>query len=311
MQSVCKALFLFILLLALPASIWRYRRLSVEFRIPNPRYRSHHKEYNNHSAPKLHVRQNVSLPEAPHTLIPTVCILIPTTSSTQEHWSAFKDTFLFNYPLSSLYATCELGNFTYRILIGYDTDDRLFNNQTLLNTLYEWASLHIPSIALDTYSISNPRHKPGPAMNFLSKQAHSTGCTYLYRINDDTEFKTPWTSAFVSTLASFSPPNIGVVGPTCHEGNTAIMTHDFVHRSHIDIFGTHYPPELTDWWLDDWISLVYGDDRTLKLPHVTVLHHVIATRYEVTWSSMKLLKTLVEQGNQTLSVFVSNKHIGS
>jgi len=146
-------------------------------------------------------------------------------------------------------------------------------------------------------------------MNHLSKEAYTTGCDYLYRINDDTEFITPWTSAFIATLASFSPPNIGVVGPTCHEGNTAILTHDFVHRSHIDIFGSHYPPELTDWWLDDWISLVYGDERTLKLPQVVVQHHVLATRYEVTWGSMRLLKTLVEEGNKTLSDFFSNKQL--
>jgi hypothetical protein len=35
----------------------------------------------------------------------------------------------------------------------------------------------------------------------------------------------------------------------------------------------YYPPELTDWWLDDWISLVYGRNKTFMASKVTVLHH--------------------------------------
>ena len=35
----------------------------------------------------------------------------------------------------------------------------------------------------------------------------------------------------------------------------------------------YYPPELTDWWMDDWISLVYGMSRTFKAADVRVLHH--------------------------------------
>ena len=35
----------------------------------------------------------------------------------------------------------------------------------------------------------------------------------------------------------------------------------------------YYPPQLTDWWMDDWISLVYGMSRTFKARDVTVVHH--------------------------------------
>jgi hypothetical protein len=87
-------------------------------------------------------------------------------------------------------------------------------------------------------------------MNFLSFAAYADGCEFLYRIKDDAQFRSSFwsTSEFISTLQEFDPPYLGVVGPTCHEGNTDILTHDFVHRTHIYIyiFGTHYPPELTD-----------------------------------------------------------------
>ena len=68
--------------------------------------------------------------------------------------------------------------------------------------------------------------------------------------------------------------NVGTVGPACRQGNRKILTHDFTHRKHMDIFeGTYYPPELSDWWMDDWISGVYGPDRTLRADVVEVVHH--------------------------------------
>jgi hypothetical protein len=60
--------------------------------------------------------------------------------------------------------------------------------------------------------------------------AAEDGADYLYRINDDTEFVTPWVGLALSALRGYSPPNVGVVGPICREGNTRIITHDLVHR---------------------------------------------------------------------------------
>ena len=42
-------------------------------------------------------------------------------------------------------------------------------------------------------------------------------------------------------------PPYGVVGPDCQQGATYILIVDFVHRTHHDIFPTHYPPSLMTW----------------------------------------------------------------
>ncbi len=39
-------------------------------------------------------------------------------------------------------------------------------------------------------------------------------------------------SLHMQVLLSFNPPNVGVAGPTCWEGKSSILTHDFTHRSH-------------------------------------------------------------------------------
>jgi hypothetical protein len=226
---------------------------------------------------------------------PEVCILIPVTSR-KRNWMCLEDSFLYQMPLKSLVNTSEPDKFAYAVYVGYDAGDTFFDNETTLSALEGWMKQSIPYASLAIRSFVNALRKPGPIMNFLSREAYNAGCDFMYRINDDTEFLTPWTGAFVDALRGFTPPLRGVVGPTCHEGNTAILTHDFVHRSHLDLFRTHYPPELTDWWLDNWITMVYGDQNTRKLSDVVVRHPMLVTRYEVLWESQKILKRLVELG---------------
>lgn len=89
---------------------------------------------------------------------------------------------------------------------------------------------------------------------------------------------------------------MGVVGPLHKGGNEAILTYDFVHRTHIDVFGYYYPRVFTDWWADNWMSMVYGADRTLKVPGVRLVHTDEAgQRYEVKHSNEKYLKEEIEE----------------
>lgn len=50
-----------------------------------------------------------------------------------------------------------------------------------------------------------------------------------------------WTEAFIKVLGDYKPANVGVVGPNHSGGNIAILTYDFTHKTHIEIFGFHYP----------------------------------------------------------------------
>lgn len=83
-----------------------------------------------------------------------------------------------------------------------------------------------------------------------------------------------WTSIMIAELAKFFPPNVGVVGPRAAgaSDNGQILTHDFTSRHHLEIFGIHYPREFPDWYLDNWISHVYGERNSKKLKTVLVIH---------------------------------------
>ena len=112
-----------------------------------------------------------------------------------------------------------------------------------------------PADHTDASILLTPRHSGST----LHRSNGGLGATFCYRINDDSEFLTPWASNLTEALVSLGPP-FGVVGPlVCNRGgNARILTHDFTHREHMAIFDRwYYPPELADWWMDTWISRVY------------------------------------------------------
>ena len=143
-----------------------------------------------------------------------------------------------------------------------------------------------------------PYHIP---FNRMLRDAYDDGADYFVRINDDTKFMDPgpfvrrsvglvqerhmaslgWISNGVAALLRHSPPNVGVTGPHCPQGNGKILTHDMTHRTHLDIFENYYPHAVDNYYVDDWISIVYGcvwggpfPNRTLCTRDTFVVHHI-------------------------------------
>jgi hypothetical protein len=98
-------------------------------------------------------------------------------------------------------------------------------------------------------------------------------------------------------------PPFGVIGPYSAQNNVMILNHDFVHRTHMDIFqGNYYPPELPDWWMDNWISMTYGHMRTRQAKRIEILHHTDThgRRYDVDKQNEDFLDKLVEAGRHRI-----------
>ncbi len=149
--------------------------------------------------------------------------------------------------------------------------------------------------------VENEIKKPGPVFNDIARMAYSRGADYVYRVNDDSEFLSPWAYKFVRTLQGMGSP-YGVVGPWCNQSNTKILNHDFTHRTHMDIFEDYYPSLLTDWYLDDWISMVYGSTKTRQFENVEILHHTRSqnVRYTVDYYRHEYLEDLVVKGKEKI-----------
>ena len=202
------------------------------------------------------------------------------------------------------------GAYEFWLYVLYDAGDAFFDSAQREAEVSLWIDRNVvaPLAAVGVtlrfaiLRFDNVLRKPGPAFNFMMKAAMDDGADYLYRVNDDTQFVGQgWAAQAVGALRSYDPPNVGVVGPVCHEGNTRILTHDLVHRTHLDIFEHYYPPIFSDWWMDDWITHVYGPGRTRRGPFQ--VHHRIGhqgTRYEVDQSHEQKLQSELQAGRMTI-----------
>ena len=225
--------------------------------------------------------------------VPKPMIAICAATHSKSNWRSLDDTSLQNLLIPSIertISTSDRSKYDFRLYLAADHDDHFWlNNKNNVKTS-DWLSVH-----LGFYEV--PEHKI--PFNPMMRAAYNDGAEYLVRINDDSEFMTSdWVNKAVAKLASYDPPNVGMVGPNCREGNTAIMTHDMVHRTHLDIFEHYYPDVFSAWWIDDWISKVYGPERSTKMMDWTVKHHTYkhGTRYKVQGHEAKLLKGELEKG---------------
>lgn len=62
----------------------------------------------------------------------------------------------------------------------------------------------------------------------------------------------------------------------------------------------------SQWWIDDWISRVYGPERTIKMPDWEVFHHVAkhGTRYAVDENLKLQLEKTLERGQESIETFL-------
>ena len=199
----------------------------------------------------------------------------------------------------------EFQDYRVEVVIVFDTGDTFWENDENRQAMQDSTTIPLNWIAIPK------RKKNRIPMNELCRAAYEHGADYIVRINDDTEFVSEgWITLATEKLQSFTPPNVGAVGPTCHEGNDSIMTHDMVHRTHLDIFGVYYPPEFDNWFLDDWITYVYGNKRTSKLPNWVVKHHTgkHGTRYRPDWKFREYLGKTLSRDHMTIRQYYKNPH---
>ncbi len=211
-----------------------------------------------------------------------------------------RDLPLVRFALRSIIETIEPHAFDYAIYIGADAGDPWYDSAVNAAAIIAWFQSHyritwgvgacIPP--LEFYVYNNTRSHPIWAVNYVTQLAYERGYEYSYFINDDSVLSNDgWSSLFVSELASFRPlPNHGVTGPWDAVQKGAMLTHSFVHITHLRIYGTrfnfHYPNTYSDTALQAVYAPPYpvsfgpGARMMSILKNVTVKHVRLPTRYE-------------------------------
>lgn len=171
-----------------------------------------------------------------------------------------------------------------------------------------------PDLSLRLFHFDDTLGAPSQVVSGLARQAVADGADYVYQLNDDTILVSKnWLDILVGSLRS-SPlaPNLGVAGPL-DTTNERILTHAFVHRTHVDIFNAMFPVAFRNWWSDDWISAVYGSRATFARKDVVVTHNVQSqktgawNRYDVDHSAQHLLHDEVQRGFVVVNTWLSDR----
>mmetsp|Transcript_5849 Transcript_5849/g.6356 ORF Transcript_5849/g.6356 Transcript_5849/m.6356 type:complete len:375 (+) Transcript_5849:94-1218(+) len=170
----------------------------------------------------------------------------------------------------------------YCLYFGVDTVDPFFGKvegqQAVVDWVRNWAKENKVQLSYISWSLVPFKKHSAWAHNDAVMTAHRDGVEWFFRVNDDTRYTSKnWTGRFIEELNKLN--KIGVVGPSFSRGNTQILTYDFTHRTHIHIYGYHWPRAFPNWYGDDWITQNYKPNNIKKLKDITIEHIVHSSRY--------------------------------
>ena len=193
--------------------------------------------------------------------------------SRAHEWTRFDECFLVTHFLPSFHAT--KGAHEYRMYIGVDDNDEFFLKHR--GRLEEIGLVVI---------LSGCNHAPAWAWNKLAQVSYDAGDEYLFQIGDDVILETPgWTDVFIKKLESHRTR--GVVGPinpvnaALRGGKNLIIENAFVHRSHLEIFGSFFHPTIRNWHCDEWMTRVYDGICSHTANEITIRNGCIDKRYAI------------------------------
>lgn len=190
-------------------------------------------------------------------------IIIPTTSN-KRNYQNIQEIDFFKIVFSSFIKCMNKDKkYNYNFYLGYDDDDQFYlqNHQKIIDHFNNFGH---ENLTISLYKVENMKSKVGQIWSFLAEKAKEKN-HFLYQIGDDISFiDSGWEDIFIENLKKSN--YLGVTGPL-DLNNIKLLTQSFVHILHLEIFGTYFPPEIINWYIDDWIMNVYSStqDRRIKV----------------------------------------------
>jgi len=178
-----------------------------------------------------------------------VAFIVPTTSRGRP-WETIKDTYLYNIFCQSLFQ--HVPDFNITIYFGYDQNDKIFSDLE--------SRLTIDAIFGTKFKVEWVEFTPDPGnvvavWNGLANRAIKDGFEYLMIVGDDVRFPNDkgWLGLFKRNLKK----NKNTGWSAGWSNNDQIPTQFLIHKNHIESFGFVFPPQLKNWYCDNWLSEVY------------------------------------------------------
>tara|TARA_B110000037_G_scaffold33801_1_gene40816 strand:+ start:581 stop:1321 length:741 start_codon:yes stop_codon:yes gene_type:complete len=178
--------------------------------------------------------------------------IIPATSKGRD-WTKIEESYLYKNTLKSFVLTYDKEHESV-FYIGIDKNDPVYDTDYNKEKLRKFCSVMKNMKIEFIYMDGITKGHLTVMWNRLFEKAYNDGCDYFFQCGDDIEFKTKkWVNDCIDTLQKSD--DIGLVGPI--NNNPRILTQSFVSRKHMELFGYYFPPEIINWYCDDWINDVY------------------------------------------------------
>jgi len=173
-----------------------------------------------------------------------VAFCVPSTSK-NRNWKTLEETYLYSIFLPSI--VCLKQDFDIQVYIGYDTDDKLYSNVSLSDTYNE--------INLNWINFDDCKGNPCKIWNELTKRAIDDGIDYIQIGGDDIMYdkRKEWLGKFIKLLKK----NHNVGYSAGYSNNDRIPTQFLLHKKHYEHFGWIFPPQIHNWFCDDFIAGLY------------------------------------------------------
>jgi hypothetical protein len=254
----------------------------------------------------MNKKENQSTPNNKKTKI---CVLVPTLGKNPfGEWATFPDEVEAFQKFVPGFLHTLVTDYEFSLYFGFDIGDRFYDSQKNQQACKDWILKELKQI----YSQNSNDFKVNVIMkaypkchtnnvffwNHLAAQAYQDGCDYNLQLGDDMVLHgTGWNELIDALKTQTLRPNFGVVSPRHSGGTMRVHVMSFVHRSHYEIFGHHFPPEYYNWWADDWMTHIYNvyNSAIWLAPQASIsMDHIVHQRYTPCAShQQRLLPSLV------------------
>lgn len=225
-----------------------------------------------------------------------VAFCVPTTTN-KRPWTSAEETYLYTILMRDLENNTPT-NCDITLFIGYDSDDKVWKhkeermkcNATFTKFKIEWSVFG-----------DEVKGKPTWIWNSLASLAIDEGFEYLQILGDDIRLPrdTGWVSCFINKLKKNQ--NIGWVAGWSN--NSQIPTQFLIHKTHVDIFGWVYPPQIVAWFCDNFLAELYPQKFSVWLKSFPLLNVGGEPRYDPQ-DDTNLYKMLLRRHKPQLNRFL-------
>lgn len=180
----------------------------------------------------------------------STAFLVPSTTRFRD-WEKAEDTYLWNVFCKSLDDHCPAVPIT--VFVGYDEDDPIYsqeNERLKFNAI--WMKFNLVWVPQN-----EEKGNVVAIWNNLHKFARKHKFQWFKVCGDDIRFPNDpaWLRVFQKQLVK--QDYIGWAAGWSN--NDQIATQFLIHNTHWQIFEFIYPPQLKNYYCDDWLNQVYSD----------------------------------------------------